>query len=327
MDSLTAFLKHIHRIKIEVTNVCNAKCIFCAYRIMTRRKALISDTLYQSAINQISEIGCEVLMLSPVVGDPLLHKSFPWHLQRASDLPGIGRIHFFTNLIGMATFNDEELYSILNDTDTIIVSIAPNKKMYAELFGVDQFENIVTSLNRVASVCCTLKNKPFFVFEGRAKNGFEIDSRLQDVMNVFEGNSRLNWITKYSDWGGTIHAEDISLQTGDRSRICTVPCERALVPVVYTDGKVGLCACADYDQKMLIGDLNEERLDTILVSQKRRKYLELFKQGKVPPFCAKCTFYVPHPKAFDTWASLLNDDEQNKGGCLQNSKLSFLARS
>ena len=310
MKQFSTFLRHLHRIKIEVTNKCNAKCIFCAYPHMKRPKMVMSEAIYESALHEISKIGCDVLMMSPVVGDPLLDKDFPYRLQRAKSSPGIGELRFFTNLIGLADFNDEELYLILNNADTIIVSLAPSRNLYLELFGVDRFDKVIDSLVRVSSTFCSLERKPSITFQGRARGDFEVDQRLNEAMRLFGDHLGKNWLTEYKDWGRNILPDNVPIQKYDRSNRRTVPCERALVPVIFCDGKVGICACADYDQKMVIGDLMQEKLETILVSDKRGKLLKCFVEGRVPEFCAKCTFYDPHPKPLEDWINAFADINQ-----------------
>lgn len=266
----------------------------------------MSETMYEVALLQISRIGCEVLMMSPVVGDPLLDRRFPYRLKSAKNSPGIARVHFFTNFIGAAKFTDQELWLILNNADTIMVSVAPNRNLYLELFGVDRFQRVVDSLVRAASIFHNIERKPSIIFQGRAKEGFDIDHNLIDAINLFGEYATEHWITEYKDWGGTIRTTSIPVQKYHRAHHRVVPCERALVPVVFCDGKVGLCACADYDQAMVIGDLMYEELEAILVSEKRRKFLRHFLDGCVPEFCAKCTFYEPHPRPLEDWINLIS---------------------
>jgi len=87
---------------------------------------VMSEPLYASALRQISKLGCDTLMMSPVVGDPLLDKNFPYRLQNAKNSPGIGEVRFFSNFIAISEFTDWELHLILNNSDTILASIAPN---------------------------------------------------------------------------------------------------------------------------------------------------------------------------------------------------------
>ena len=176
-----------------------------------------------------------------------------------------------------------------------------------ELFGIDVFEKVVNSLSRVASIFCALEKKPSIIFQGRGKDDFEIDQKLKGTIKLFGEYSKENWISEYKDWGGTIWADSIPVQRDNKSKQKLVPCERALVPVIFCDGKVGLCACADYDQKMVIGDLMNEELETIIVSEKRQKLIRSFSEGCIPEFCARCTFYEPYMESLEDWTSAFAD--------------------
>ena len=59
---------------IELTNLCNSNCIFCAYQDQTRPIAFISDAIYKKALDDYCAIGAGDLILEVVVGDPLVDK-------------------------------------------------------------------------------------------------------------------------------------------------------------------------------------------------------------------------------------------------------------
>ena len=59
-----------------VTNICNAKCTFCAYPKVVANKTLqtgvMSFEIFKKAVDEWSAAGGQDLDLTPVVGDPLV---------------------------------------------------------------------------------------------------------------------------------------------------------------------------------------------------------------------------------------------------------------
>ena len=61
---------------IEVTNLCNANCIFCAYQYQKRPVTFMSYEMFRKAIDQYLSFGKDKdgVGLTPVVGDPLVDR-------------------------------------------------------------------------------------------------------------------------------------------------------------------------------------------------------------------------------------------------------------
>src|SRR4029077_10249148 len=59
-----------------VTNICNAKCTFCAYPKVVANKTLqtgvMSFEVFKKAVDEWAAMGGQSLDLTPVVGDPLV---------------------------------------------------------------------------------------------------------------------------------------------------------------------------------------------------------------------------------------------------------------
>ena len=59
-----------------VTNICNAKCTFCAYPKVVANKTLETGVMplatFKKAVDEWSALGGQSLDLTPVVGDPLV---------------------------------------------------------------------------------------------------------------------------------------------------------------------------------------------------------------------------------------------------------------
>ena len=61
--------------------------------------------------------------------------------------------------------------------------------------------------------------------------------------------------------------------------------------VIFWDGRVGACGCADFDARFVMGDICSEPLRNILNSEKRKKFIESFGTPDLNEYCVRCTFY------------------------------------
>ena len=131
---------------IELTNICNAKCKFCAYRYQKREKNTISDELFKNAVCQFAGIGGGTLNLTPIVGDPLIDKNLISKIKYARKMKEIEHIFFFTNLIGLSNFDINDL--LLSGIHKIHVSVCiGSREMYTRVYGVDKYDSVMQNLD------------------------------------------------------------------------------------------------------------------------------------------------------------------------------------
>lgn len=122
----------------------------------------------------------------------------------------------------------------------------------------------------------------------------KVDERVYDLAKQIN-QDEIEWTTEYFDWGG--HTKDLPLGAkvvrADNSGKQVPPCLFGLWPAIFWNLDVGICACADFDAKLVVGNLHEDSLETILNSSRRSKMVAGFMKGKMPAYCTKCTFYKP----------------------------------
>lgn len=96
----TAVKKHLENllefprtISIEVTNICNAKCWFCAQPFSKRKKGYIDFSLYRKIADEISQNTSNIKSIALFMdGEPTLHKKLVEFLKYAHEL-GIEKIN------------------------------------------------------------------------------------------------------------------------------------------------------------------------------------------------------------------------------------------
>lgn len=300
-----------HVLKIETTNICNAKCSFCAYQYTNRDKINMSPEVFAKVIRDYVAIGGGSVGFTPVVGEFLLDPYIFDRLEAALNEPKITDIGFHTNLLNLTKYADDEIMKIMISVDWLSISVGPNAEAYKASFGVDRFNDLLEGLECLVKFKTGGVSMPLIKIEGRAasKNP-EIDERLKSCVDILLNGREVGWMTEYSDWGGEIN--DLTTETqinrvnrfGKPSSPCMLP---LLSSVVFSNGDVGLCACADAHASLVVGNIMQDSLCDILSSCKRNELISGFMTGKLKPCCSACTFYQPlNSRKIDDWVEWIN---------------------
>jgi MoaA/NifB/PqqE/SkfB family radical SAM enzyme len=96
-------------LKVEVTNICNANCTFCAYQHQTRPKKVMSAAVFNKLIDEFDELGGGALVLTPVVGESLIDKDFVEKVRYARSKKNVTDIDLTSNGILLTREKFEEL--------------------------------------------------------------------------------------------------------------------------------------------------------------------------------------------------------------------------
>ncbi|MFX0200139.1 MAG: methyltransferase domain-containing protein, partial [Candidatus Hodarchaeota archaeon] len=289
-------LRRPQYLKIETTNICNANCTFCMYRFMKREKNIMPMELFKKVVDDYVAAGGGALTMSPLVGDCLVDSKLLERLRYCRNFNEITHIGFHTNMVGLNRWTDEQILEILDLIDVWNCSIGPNRDVYKDMFGVDQFERVIANLERFHRLLNLSEYKPLVQLNGRAAGGvFEKDERLRRLSLAITGKE-MTWMTSYMDWGGLLQElprnTKIIKTAGYTNK--QSPCMKGLISaVVFCDGRVGFCGCADYDAILTIGDINKERLGKILAGKQRQEIMASFGKSGLNKYCQKCSFYQP----------------------------------
>lgn len=295
-ELIEQFILGSKSIKIETTNICNARCCFCPHDIMTRPTGIMSMKVFERALQQHHQYAPGgTIMLSPVVGDILMDTLLPQRIKALEMYPDF-QIASFSNIIGLSKWRDEEILPFLSRLSRLAISVGPNKEDYKTLFGVEAFDTVKKNTSRLVSLCDQMDNPPEFLINGRALGkGNPEDPDLMRLLNRLNPNP-VKWTREYKDWGGQTsdlpeHTGVIRRETPDEpmGELCIL----AQRMVVFFDGRVGFCPCSDYDARIVIGDLARDTIMSLSQSQKRKAILRGFFAGNRPGHCVRCTFFRP----------------------------------
>jgi len=285
------------RLHIEGTNICNAKCTFCAYPQMERPKQTMPMDQFRRVIDEYVAMGGKYVSLTPIVGDPFVD---PHIFDRLDDLyqrPQIEGFYFYTNAILMKPEVSEKLLAY-GDKLKIHVSLGGfDQETYKNIMGVDQFDRVRRHIESFIQIKLQANSPIQFVVSIRCP--------LSKCTGDFWRKIRTNQVKGvlaldfphygFDSWAGKIKDEDLMkvglepIQKPYKKGACEL---LYMKPVVLANGKVNACACRDVEAKLIVGDLKESTLAEIWEGKAIQEIIERHERGDFPEVCQHCTWYI-----------------------------------
>jgi radical SAM protein with 4Fe4S-binding SPASM domain len=305
---------------VMTNNICNARCVFCAYPSNIDPKTTMSLELFKHTLDSAFEIGhVGTLPLTPVAGDPLADPTLCEKIAYAR-AKGVEIITFNTNGI---LFRHKELYRRVLDAAPNHIGVSTpgfHPERYKALFGVDRCKEVVDSLRllgdykRTLGATCKTTVDVSTGFDRITHDDMALPGWRTLRAYFDDGTFTLTgWpsvkamldaapaVTMTLDnWSGSFDESAIPDNLTVRTPTHTasdIPCWRLLDDAaVMPDGKVRVCSCRymnTTDDELVIGDLTEQPFSEILYSDKHKRLIKDVAGGKWPEVCLKCSLYKP----------------------------------
>jgi hypothetical protein len=143
-------------IEFELTNICNAQCVFCPYPDMLRtdKKFMnMTPSILSKSIERINGFKSALISFTPTTGDTLLHPEWDQYISRILEQKGIAKATIFTNAIKLDKENAEKFIQLLrSDTSgkmsQLYFSVGGLEAItYKALYKVDRFELVKNNIN------------------------------------------------------------------------------------------------------------------------------------------------------------------------------------
>lgn len=286
-------LKTPYVIQIDPSSKCNFKCKFCPVSKDTDGENIRNVMDFQLFKKIIDGLTCFNNKIKTIKlwkdGEPLLNK-YIWKMIKYSKEKDVAeKIELTTN----AYLLNEELSDKLIESglDKIIISIEGlSEEDYLINSGVKvNFDRLINNIkyfyhNRKKCVV-HIKIIDIDLTQDRKEKFFNMFSSISDEMFIekaipcwpeFEDESIHN--DALNVWGSSI----------EKKEICTIPLYSL---VVNSNGKVSMC-CNDWQQKIIVGDVNKQNIEEIWNSDKVKDFqiLQLSKKRKTIITCSKCMY-------------------------------------
>lgn len=287
-----------------VTNICNAKCTFCAYPKVVANKTLQTGVMdfevFKKAVDEWASLGGKHLDLTPVVGDPLVDPGILQKVEYAAQR--VERVSFTTNAI---LLNKNEMYRQIIDKGIKAIYISTqgaDKEMYEKIYGVSHYDQAISGIHNLLKYNRE-KGEPIRIvirFRNAQKPSAIIASPdfQEKIKPFFSEKVRINFTVDYDNWGGTIQPENMhgTMKLRRLPATLNVPCENLFGLAVRHEGSVRLCGCRlvrnDFDD-LIVGNIKDNSMQEIATSDRAWKIINGFYSGQRPESCLGCTMYRP----------------------------------
>jgi radical SAM protein with 4Fe4S-binding SPASM domain len=289
-----------------VTNICNAKCSFCAYPKVVANKTLqtgvMTFEIFKKAVDEWAVLGGKSLDLTPVVGDPLVDPGLLEKVNYAVNHARIKSVTLTTNAI-LLDWNDTYKKLIDLGIGGIFISTqGASKEAYEKIYGVKKYDEAMSGIRHLLEYNRE-KGEPTSIvirFRNAEKPSQIIRSRdfKENIKPFLSQQVRINFTVDFDNWGGTIQPADMSgsMRLRKLPPKLNVPCAALFSFAVRHDGNVRLCGCrltrTDLDD-LVVGNIREKSLEEISKSDESWNIIKGFYEGKRPETCVGCTVYNP----------------------------------
>jgi radical SAM protein with 4Fe4S-binding SPASM domain len=295
--SLPAFAPHPARpreLTIEVTNICNADCVFCGYQFQQRRKGVMPFELFREIVDKYVAIGGGMIELTPVVGDALVDPGLEDKVRYARTRPEIGRISLITNGILLTRARFESL-AAAGVTHLSISISGLDRAEYERVYRVNRYDTVLANLTAIAG-------SPFFrqvpIALGIRSDTLRAWRRSPDLARLAALGYTDHGATLLLDnWSGRIRTATLpGMMMVRPPRAKTTPCWMLYnSTTVLADGRMTACGCRDLDgtSELALGEIRNQSLDAPWTDGRMETLRRRFRDGNLPDVCRDCRHYVP----------------------------------
>ncbi len=295
-------LERSHELSIEVTNICNANCTFCAYQYQERPRRMMDDETFRKALEGFVALGGSRLGIGCLVGDPLLDPHFLERVRLARSYSCVTEVVTTTNCIHLDKVGARALLAS-GLTSIVISTTGFDEEMYRRLYRSSHYARMKRNLLELLRTNHEM-GRPANIHIGlridRPAREVLANPEFQEARTLADG---VSWNTYFDSWSGRIRPEDLSGNMKVRPNWYRLikhrlPCRQLwLGTMVLVDGTVTACGCRDLngDSDLVLGNIHETPLPQLLRSAQFSKLKQDWQTGRyVPNICRDCSHYQPY---------------------------------
>lgn len=285
---------------IELSNICNALCMFCTYPGMlktNRHFTHMSDDDFRRVLQHVEREKLDYISLTPTTGEILCNPRWSEHLHDLLVMDVVRHINFYTNAILLNQKNIEVLLGLPNRAKLAIsLSVGGyNRETYRFLYGVDKFDQVLANIHTLTRSLIERNIKLYI--------GMEVRLRKQDKIGIKQLTKLYN-PQRYPYMGVNIRDtfDPLSGLLSDKCLRIQRPMKKGRYPCKFlqgvrfaANGEIWLCGCVmseipNGDKDLFIGKISDDYAD---IKKRRSALLEAWnKAGRLPSTCQPCTTYM-----------------------------------
>jgi len=286
---------------MEITNVCNLKCIHCPYVLISKDKnykpAHMSWEVFTKIVDEVSAYkGIIFRLLSD--GEPMMHPRF-LDMVSFAKLKGIEPLNFITN--GMFLDAKTAVRILELGVDAVEVSLdARYKKTYEKIRRGGNYELVMSNTHRFIE----LRNE----MNARTKimvsiiDQPEAAAEIEEFISYWEHKADRIIKRVYTSIRGLVDSRKMKAGALKERWPCPQLWMRMFISL---DGRVEFCV-EDWHDKTVIGDVRQSTLKEIWHSPEYENLRMLHKQRKFSeiPYCRDCKDWKAREWGYDYFYAL-----------------------
>lgn len=271
---------------VELTNLCNHNCIFCAHNKMKRKQGFCDrdkmiDIIEQAFLNGTREIGFYM------AGEPFLNKDLDFFVEKSKNI-GFEYIYITTNGVKATKKRVKKLYEL--GLSSIKFSIdAGTREVYKKIHGKDDYDVVIQNIKDLIE----LKNNGmelglFASFCILKSNKEEVEMFMKKIGKYLDD---VNIVEAFEQCGQT--PELIEELINPNAKLGKIPCEMLFNRLHITyEGYLNAC-CLDMDNMLVVADLNKMSLAEAWNCQKMVELRKEHLTGKIGNvMCYNCIYGI-----------------------------------
>ena len=294
--TLEAMAVRPFELHLELTNLCNADCVFCPYQFQQRKTEFMSDRVFEKALRDFVEIGGGSVGLTPIVGDASIDPHFLDRVRRLRAEPSIDRIWLTTNAILLDKHGIREVLES-GITHMNISTAGFDEAMYVRVYRNKSYRRMRENVLELLKLNSRRAHPMPITIALRSDRPLEDVMKDHDFQEILDYHPQLDFTWSYTSANGRINREALpeimKLRSVSRRNESCVNLYNG--PIVLPDGTVMACSCVaamDAVADLGIGNILESTLLQIWQSQLLKNIRGSFGTNALNKTCAGMR-YVP----------------------------------
>lgn len=268
---------------MELSNACNHACIFCAHQKMQRKVKRIDKNLAFNVLQQAYDLGTREVGFY-ATGEPFIVNDLSDYIKKAKE---IGYTYVYLTSNG-ALATPERIREVIDaGLDSIKFSInAPERKLYEFIHGKDDFDTVVEHLKYLHKYRIdSKKNFKIYVTGILTKYTENMQSEYHRLFDHLCDQVVFKYVYNQGGYMPEIERYLRCFSDKEPLRRCNLPFDAISVT---SEGYLSV-ENADYENMLIVGDLNKVSLKEAWYGEKmkalRKKFLDCKLEGTICDGC------------------------------------------
>ncbi len=259
-------------LKIEVTNRCNGRCIFCSHKFLAKRLIDMPLETVKKLLNEASTWKPKVQFSG--ISEPTL---YPYLVEAVKYCHGKGMISCFnTNGMLMTPNLTRELVKA-GLSEFLLAIDGRDREIYEKIRVGLNFETVKYNIQEAWKICRSSKTKMHLLHVKCRENQHDI----RDIEKYWRSYAHKSHISSEIPLTLGHPDADKGRVLPQHNKVCDRPWTQL---IIRANGNIPLC-CVDLTDKYIMGNIYKNSMLEIFNSKKFDKLKQRIKKGYIPELC------------------------------------------